>query len=72
MKAVIVVPIFAPNMNGTASRSLTIFFATMGTTMEVVIVLERIVAVVMRPQAKDFMGLLKKNLLKASGDFAFN
>ena len=70
--AVTVVPMFAPMMNGAACFSFTIFFATIGTTTEVVIVLDRIAAVVMRPHVKDFNGLLKKNLLKASGNRAFN
>ena len=72
MKAVIVVPIFAPMMKGAACFSLTIFCATIGTTTEVVMVLDRIAAVVSRPHVKDFNGLLKKKRLKTSGDFAFS
>jgi hypothetical protein len=58
-------------MNGAACLSLTIFFATIGTTTEVVMVLERIAAVVINPHKKDFNGLLKKNRLNISGFFAF-
>ena len=71
MNAVIVVPIFAPIINGAAIRIFTIFFATMGTTIEVVMVLERIAAVVMSPQKKDFISPAKKNLLNVSGDCDF-
>lgn len=72
INAVIVVPIFAPIINGAAIRIFTIFFATIGTTIEVVIVLERIAAVVTSPQKKDFISPAKKNLLNVSGDWAFN
>ena len=72
MMAVTVVPTLAPMMKGAACFNLTIFFATMGTTTDVVIVLERIADVVMRPQAKDFNGLLKKKRLKVSGSRASN
>ncbi len=72
IKAVTVVPIFAPMMNGAACFRLAIFFATMGTTTEVVMVLDRIAAVVRSPQAKDLNWFLKKNRLNTSGDFAFN
>ena len=71
IKAVMVVPILAPIINGAACFSVAIFFATMGTTTEVVMVLERIAAVVNNPQVKDFNGFLKKKRLKTSGDFAF-
>ena len=54
INAVIVVPIFAPKMKGAACFSLTIFCATIGTTTEVVMVLERMAAVVSKPQIKDF------------------
>ncbi len=54
INAVIVVPILAPIINGAASFNVAIFFATMGTTTEVVMVLERIAAVVSNPHAKDF------------------
>ena len=60
---VMVVPTFAPTMNGTACFNETSFLATIGTTSDVVIVLERIAAVVTAPQLKDFQGRLKKNLL---------
>lgn len=70
--AVTVVPMLAPMMNGAACFNFTIFFATIGTTTDDVMVLDRIAAVVMRPHVKDFSGLLKKNLLKASGNRAFN
>lgn len=62
IKAVIVVPILAPRINGAASFKVTIFFATKGTTREVVMVLDRIVAVMISPHPKDFKRLLKKNL----------
>jgi hypothetical protein len=42
----------------------------MGTTTEIVIVLDRIAAVVTAPQKNDFQAFLKKNLLKRSGDVA--
>src|SRR5688572_5749682 len=71
INAVTVVPILAPRMKGAACLSFTIFCATIGTTTEVVMVLERIAAVVSKPHVKDFNGLLKKNRLKTSGDFAF-
>lgn len=68
INAVIVVPMFAPIIKGAACFRLTIFFATIGTTTEVVTVLERIAAVVTRPQKKDFNGFLKKKRLNISGD----
>lgn len=68
--AVTVVPMLAPIMNGPACFNLTIFFATIGTTTDVVIVLERIAAVVRSPQVNDFNGLLKTKRLKASGSRA--
>ena len=55
IKAVIVVPTLAPIINGAACRSVVIFFATMGTTIEVVTVLDRIAAVVTRPQVNDLI-----------------
>src|SRR5258708_25760497 len=67
-KALIVVPMFATRINGTALRSLTIFFATKGTTNEVVTELDRIAAVVSTPQVNDFSGLRKKNRWKRSGE----
>lgn len=70
MNAVMVVPMFAPKMNGAALRSETIRWATMGTTTEMVIVLERIAAVVTVPQKKDFHAFLKKKRLKRSGELA--
>src|SRR5689334_14870185 len=72
MNAVMVVPTLAPMMNGAACLRLTILFATMGTTTDVVIELERIAAVVSRPQEKDLNGLLKKKRLNTSGLLAFN
>ena len=69
INAVIVVPILAPIINGAASFSVAIFLATMGTTTDVVMVLERIAAVVSSPHAKDFSGLLKKKRLKTLGRF---
>src|SRR4051812_36937219 len=71
MKAVTVVPTLAPIIKGAACFRFTTLLATMGTTTEVVIVLDRIAAVVSNPHEKDFNGLLKKNLLNTSGDFAF-
>ena len=53
MKAVMVVPMFAPRINGTTPWSFTTFFATSGTTSDVVTVLERIAAVSNSPQPKD-------------------
>ena len=70
MNAVIVVPMFAPIMNGAASFNVAIFLATMGTTTDVVIVLERIAAVVINPHANDLSGFLKKKRLNLSGDLA--
>ena len=46
--------------------------ATMGTTTDVVMVLERIAAVVSTPQRKDLKRFIKKKRLKASGDFALS
>ena len=54
IKAVMVVPILAPIIKGEACFNVAIFFATMGTTTEVVIVLERIAAVVSNPHPNDF------------------
>jgi hypothetical protein len=70
IKAVIVVPRFAPRIKGTAFLSWTILCATIGTTIEDVIVLERIAAVVTIPHRKDFGALLKKNLLNFCGELA--
>ena len=70
MKAVMVVPMFAPKINGAAFRSDIIFCATIGTTTEIVMVLDRIAAVVTIPQKNDFQAFLKKNLLNRSGDVA--
>lgn len=72
IKAVTVVPILAPIMNGAACLRLAIFFATIGTTTEVVMVLERIAAVVSSPQLKDLSWFLKKKRLNTSGDLAFS
>ena len=71
INAVTVVPMFAPRIKGAACLSFTIFCATIGTTTDVVMVLDRMAAVVNKPQAKDLSGLLKKKRLKTSGDFAF-
>ena len=70
INAVIVVPIFAPRIKGAAFFNDTIFCATMGTTTEMVIVLERIAAVVTIPQKKDFHAFLKKKRLNRSGEVA--
>ena len=61
INAVMVVPIFAPKINGTADFNFTTFFATSGTTKEVVTVLDRMAAVVSNPQVNDFNVFLKKN-----------
>ena len=61
MKAVVVVPILAPKINAPACLSLIIFLATKGTTNEVVMVLERMAAVVSNPHPNDLYGFLKKN-----------
>ena len=61
IKAVMVVPIFAPSIKGKADFNRTTFLATKGTTNDVVTVLDRIAAVVNNPQAKDFSEFLKKN-----------
>ena len=55
IKAVIVVPMLAPKINGAASFNVAIFLATMGTTTDVVTVLERIAAVVSNPHVNDFI-----------------
>src|SRR5688572_5339860 len=70
MNAVMVVPMFAPRIKGAAFFNDTIFCATMGTTTEMVIVLERIAAVVTAPQKNDFHAFLKKNRLNRSGEVA--
>lgn len=70
INAVMVVPIFAPIINGAACFNEANFFATMGTTTEVVIVLERMAAVVSMPHPNDFHCPLKKKRLNASGLFA--
>lgn len=62
-KAVIVVPMLAPKINAPACLSLITFFATNGTTKEVVTVLDLIAAVVSRPQPNDLKGFLKKKRL---------
>ncbi len=70
IKAVIVVPILAPSIKGAASFKVAIFFATIGTTTDVVMVLERIAAVVTSTHPNDLSWFLKKNRLNNSGDFA--
>ena len=70
INAVTVVPTLAPIINGAACFSVATFFATIGTTTEVVIVLDRMAAVVSTPHKNDFNGLLKKKRLKTSGDLA--
>lgn len=72
INAVMVVPVFAPKMNGAALRNDTMRCATIGTTTDVVMVLERMAAVVMVPQKKDFHAFLKKNRLNRSGELARN
>lgn len=70
--AVTVVPMLAPSINGTAFRRVIIFCATMGTTTDVVMVLERMAAVVNNPQKNDLMVFLKKNRLNFSGELAIS
>ncbi len=53
INAVMVVPMLAPKINDPACLSRIIFLATKGTTNEVVTVLDRIAAVVSKPQAND-------------------
>ncbi len=53
IKAVMVVPILAPKMNGAALRNVVTFLATSGTTKDVVMVLDRMAAVNTVPQAND-------------------
>lgn len=72
INAVMVVPMLAPSINGAAFRKVIIFCATIGTTTDVVIVLERMAAVVRRPQKNDFHVFLKKNRLKRSGELAIS
>ena len=71
INAVMVVPIFAPKMKGAACFSLTIFCATIGTTTEVVMVLERMAAVVSKPHDKGFQLTLKKETTEDFGRFCF-
>ena len=66
MRAVSVVPMFAPKINGAACFKPITFFATKGTTNEVVTVLDRMSAVVSNPQPNDLKELLKKNRLNLS------
>ena len=61
MNAVMGVPMLAPNMNGAAFFKLTAPFATNGTTNEVVMVLDRMMAVVRSPHPKDLNRFSKKN-----------
>lgn len=72
MKAVMVVPMLAPKIKGAALRKETIRCATIGTTTEVVIVLDRMAAVVTVPQKNDFQSFLKKKRLNRSGELASN
>jgi hypothetical protein len=64
--AVMVVPMLAPKINAPACLSLITFFATKGTTNDVVTVLDRIAAVVSKPHPNDLYGFLKKNFLNVS------
>ena len=68
MKAVMVVPMLAPKMKGAAFLIDTIFFATNGTTTDVVMVEDRMAAVVVTPQKNAFNRFLKNKLLNRSGD----
>src|SRR5215510_7769588 len=72
INAEMVVPTLAPIIKGAACLRVATFFATIGTTTDVVTVLERIAAVVTTPHPKDFNGFSKKKRLNASGDFAFS
>src|SRR5882672_10023207 len=72
IKAVMVVPTLAPMMKGAACLRFAIFLATMGTTTDVVIVLERIAAIVSNPHKKDLNWFLKKKRPNCSGDRAFS
>jgi hypothetical protein len=65
-----VVPIFAPIINGAACLSLTIFCATIGTTTEVVMVLDRMQPGKQAPE-KGFQLTLKKEPAKNLWRFCF-
>ena len=58
-KAVIVVPILAPTMNGITFLSVTFWVATKGTINEVVIELDWTIEVTKAPHAKDFVEFWK-------------
>jgi len=60
IKAVMVVPMFAPIIKGAACLSVVIRLATMGTTTDVVMVLDRIAAVVSRPPQEGLELVLKE------------
>lgn len=68
IKAVMVVPMFAPKIKGAAFFMETIRFATRGTTTEVVIVEDRMAAVVVTPQKNALSLFLKNRSLNFSGD----
>lgn len=68
IKAVIVVPILAPMINGVTLLKRIVFVATKGTTIEVVIELLCAAAVIPNPHANDLYGLSKMKLLIFSCD----
>lgn len=72
INAVIVVPMLAPRINGAAFFNETKRCATMGTTTDVVIVEERMAAVVVTPQKKEVNVFLKNSRLNRSGEFPRN
>src|SRR5688572_7713905 len=66
MKAVMVVPMLAPIIKGAAFFNVTTRWATSGTTNDVVMVEERIAAVVVIPQKNAFQLFLKNRPLNCS------
>ena len=68
IKAVIVVPMFAPKMKGAAFLRETTRLATNGTTADVVMVEDRIAAVVVTPKKNAFNRFLKNRSLNRSGE----
>lgn len=69
-KAVTVVPKLAPMINTATLFKPTTFLAAIGTTTDVVIVLDRIAAVVRNPHPKARTSPPKMKRLKPSGDLA--
>jgi hypothetical protein len=68
IKAVIVVPMLAPKIKGAAFFNETMRCATKGTANEVVMVEDRMAAVVVTPQKNAFQFLLKNTFVNFSGD----